>query len=342
MADASPASSQPQSPSRSRIPFVKALGIPVLVKLSRRRKQTKAEGHADKPAASLPHPATRLHEQQAFDIFCRICEGVHYAHQKGFLHRDLKPSNVLLREDGEPLVADFGLAKWSDGKEGGHSLTLSGQVVGTLAYMAPGQAENSRNVDERADVYSLGAILFRMFAGRDHFKTTGNFMSDVARLRTHEAPKLRSIHPKASPDLELIIAKALSANPSDRYRNVSALLEDVRRHSRGEAVGIRQISPVEAGRRLYRKHRAMANLAIGALSALLLLCIFGLVILNGLRKDAVLAREDAEIRRVQAERALSEAEAAKTAAQVNLEKLIKSGENLKNPPRALSSDEFYA
>ena len=94
---------------------------------------------------------------------------IQFAHEHGVLHRDLKPGNILLREDGEPLVADFGLAKLKT-SEGSRSLSLTGHVVGTLENMAPEQAESSKDVDERADVYSIGTILYQMLSGRRHFE----------------------------------------------------------------------------------------------------------------------------------------------------------------------------
>ncbi|MEO8205737.1 MAG: protein kinase, partial [Chthoniobacterales bacterium] len=102
--------------------------------------------------------------QQALNIVGKICDAVQFAHEHGVLHRDIKPGNILLREDGEPLVADFGLAKM-DGGEATFSLSLSGHVVGTLENMAPEQAISSKDVDERADVYAIGTILYQMITG---------------------------------------------------------------------------------------------------------------------------------------------------------------------------------
>ena len=124
--------------------------------------------------------------EQTLSLILKVCDAVQFAHEHGVLHRDLKPGNILLREDGEPLVADFGLAKLKS-SEGSRSLSLTGHVVGTLENMAPEQAESSKDVDERADVYSIGTILYQMLSGRRHFEATGNIVNDGQALKTHVA-----------------------------------------------------------------------------------------------------------------------------------------------------------
>jgi serine/threonine protein kinase len=128
----------------------------------------------------------------------KVCDAVQFAHEHGVLHRDLKPGNILLREDGEPLVADFGLAKLKS-SEGSRSLSLTGHVVGTLENMAPEQAESSKDVDERADVYSIGTILYQMLSGRRHFEATGNIVIDGQALKTHEPARPRTFNPQIHP-----------------------------------------------------------------------------------------------------------------------------------------------
>src|SRR6185436_3819533 len=101
--------------------------------------------------------------QRSARLLAKICRAVHHAHQRGVLHRDLKPGNILIDAQGEPYVTDFGLARQL-GVES--SLTLSGSTLGTPAYMAPEQAAGERGISTAADVWSLGAILFHLLAGR--------------------------------------------------------------------------------------------------------------------------------------------------------------------------------
>jgi serine/threonine protein kinase len=197
--------------------------------------------------------------EQTLSIMTKVCEAVQFAHEHGVLHRDLKPGNILLREDGDPLVADFGLAK-VHGENAGESLSLSGHVVGTLQNMAPEQAESSKDVDERADVYSLGTILYLMFTGKKHFKTEGNLIVDIQKLRALEPVPLRKLNPALDQDLEIIVLKALRTNPDERYRSVAALAADIGRYRRGETISARPATIFDLAGKAIRRHRALAAL----------------------------------------------------------------------------------
>jgi len=206
--------------------------------------------------------------EQTLNIFLKICDAVQFAHEHGVLHRDLKPGNILLREDGEPLVADFGLAKISSG-DSGQSLSVSGHVVGTLENMSPEQAESSKEVDERADVYALGTILYQMLTGRRHFEATGNIVADAQALQNHEPRRPRAINPRLDSDLEIILLKALRNSPVERYRSVAALEADLQRYRRGEVISARPVSAVELLRKLVLRNRAVT--AVIAVSLLVLI-----------------------------------------------------------------------
>jgi serine/threonine protein kinase len=102
--------------------------------------------------------------------------------------------------------------------------------------MAPEQARASREADERADVWSLGAILYQMLSGHRPFVSSGSLFTDLQRLPTHEPAPLRTVAPHLDPDLETIAQKALRNDPAARYRNAGALGEDLARFQRGEAI----------------------------------------------------------------------------------------------------------
>lgn len=172
--------------------------------------------------------------RRAVDLIARVARAVHHAHQHGILHRDLKPGNILLTRDGEPLVTDFGIARQL-GVESG--LTHTGQIIGTPHYMAPEQARGeNRTLTPAADIYSLGAILYELLAGRKPFE--GDSMLTLLKQVTEQAPP-----PLAGTDRELarIVHRCLGKRPVDRYGSAEDLSDHLERWLRGEkAAGIPQ------------------------------------------------------------------------------------------------------
>ena len=166
--------------------------------------------------------------QEAAELVREIARGVHHAHLRGLIHRDLKPANILLDRDGVPHIADFGLARPID-----VSLSGSGGIAGTAAYMAPEQARGDKGLTTAVDVHALGAILFELLTGRTPFG--GADLPSVLRRVTEEpAPPVRALRPDVHRDLELICAKCLSKAPQDRYPSAQALGEDLDRFLNGE------------------------------------------------------------------------------------------------------------
>lgn len=237
--------------------------------------------------------------EQTLAMIGKICDAVQFAHDQGVLHRDLKPGNILLREDGEPLVADFGLAK-IDAFDS-VSLSISGHVVGTVENMAPEQAVSSKTVDGRADVFSIGTILYQLLTGRKFFTATGNLVADAQALQTYEAPRPRAVNRRVDPDLEIITMKALRADREDRYRTVSALKADLDRFARGELISARPVQAGELLKKIILRHRGVAAVGLG--SFLILATGLGLAAWNNNDR-----RLEAEAARRLAEQALHEAE----------------------------------
>lgn len=191
----------------------------------------------------------------------RIAEAIHYAHGQGVLHRDLKPSNVLLDERDEPRVADFGLAKHVDQAS---DLTLTWQVFGTPAYIAPEQADPARGagVDVRSDVYSIGATLYHLVTGRPPF--TGESPSAVLRQVGETEPvSPRLLNPSLPRDLETICLKCLQKDPARRYASASELAADLDRFLKGEPIRARPITAMERGWRWCRRQPALAAALTG-------------------------------------------------------------------------------
>jgi serine/threonine protein kinase/tetratricopeptide (TPR) repeat protein len=208
--------------------------------------------------------------RRAVQLVATVARAVDYAHSQGILHRDLKPGNILLDARGEPMVSDFGLAKWLDTAS---ELTRTLTVFGTPGYIAPEQAENAAaDLTPATDIYSLGAILFELLSGRPPF--LGEHAVAVLRQAAeNDAPKLRSIVPAASRDLETICVRCLQRDSTMRYGSASALAEDLERWLEGRTIVARPVSPMT---RLWRWSRRNPKLA-GSIAACLILAAVGLV-----------------------------------------------------------------
>lgn len=154
---------------------------------------------------------------QGAQIAFQICDGLESAHRQGVIHRDLKSQNIIVNDAGELKIIDFGLASCAH-QEG---MTATGLILGTPEYMSPEQV-NGKKADERADIYSLGIILYEIFTGRVPF--TGNSAIAIGFQQLREAPLRPSdINPKIPADLEQVILKALEKNPEERFGSVSEM-----------------------------------------------------------------------------------------------------------------------
>ncbi len=216
------------------------------------------------PGGSLQEigPALRDAPRQIVRLLAKVTRAVEYSHSEGLLHRDLKPGNVLLDGHGEPLVSDFGLAKWLDTST---DLTRTLTIFGTPGYIAPEQAKSSRvQLTPAADIYSLGAILFDLLTGRPPFLGE-HALAVIQQASEKEAPKLRSVLPSLDRDLETICAKCLGREPRARYQSAGALADDLERWLKGRPIVARPVLPPVQIWRWLKRNPKLAAATIAAL-----------------------------------------------------------------------------
>jgi non-specific serine/threonine protein kinase/serine/threonine-protein kinase len=193
-------------------------------------------------------------------LFQRVCEAVHYAHQRGVIHRDLKPSNISVDAAGHPKVLDFGLAGLTD-PDGTlrHSPSDVGRIVGTRLYMSPEQARGRPDeIDVRTDVYALGVILYELLTDALPYDVPPGDRDD-AWPAVYQQPFRRPSAVRRLPrDLDWIVLKTLASDPAQRYQSVAALGEDLERLLTGRPIQARAPSALYLLRKWVARHRAAA------------------------------------------------------------------------------------
>ncbi|MBX3198991.1 MAG: serine/threonine protein kinase [Labilithrix sp.] len=174
--------------------------------------------------------------EEVVDCMLQVCEALQQAHAAGIVHRDLKPANLFLtrREDDDAVhvkVVDFGISKILDKKliddESPHEVTTAFTMLGSPRYMAPEQVRSSKDVDGRADLWSVGAVLFQLMTGEHAFAAEGNVQASLAVL-TADPRRLRALAPHAPPGLEDVVSRCLTRDVDARIQSASELAEALR------------------------------------------------------------------------------------------------------------------
>ncbi len=222
----------------------------------------------------------------------QAAEALDYAHRNEVLHRDIKPSNLLVDADHRLWIADFGLAR----VRGDSDLTASGDVIGTMRYLSPEQAQGSRGaVDGRSDVYSLGATLYELLTLRQVFE--GDDRAELLmRIIAEEPVSPRRLDPAIPLDLETIVLKALAKDPAERYATAGDLAADLTRFLAGQPIRARRPTWAGRGVKWARRHwKAVA--AAGVMTAVLLIGLAAAGWWSNARLRTINQRLEAEIDR---------------------------------------------
>ncbi len=215
-----------------------------------------------------------LSNEHAAKYIAQAARGVEAAHQAGLLHRDIKPHNFMYdREHDRVLVADFGLARIEYGEQ---QLTQTGELLGTPPYMAPEQIRSSHTIDARADVYSLGASLYHLLAGRPPFQASSP-AETILQVLEDDAVSPKELNPNVDQDLETICLRALQKEPHLRFESADDLAADLERFLRHEPVKSRPLGPFKRLLKWRRRHPLIALMAAG-----LLLLLFAIIAAIGI------------------------------------------------------------
>jgi serine/threonine protein kinase len=213
--------------------------------------------------------------RQIMELFNRVCSAVAYAHQRGVMHRDLKPGNILVDDDGQPQILDFGLAKLTDSsEETSHEMVMTsipGRVIGTLAFMSPEQASAQPDtVDVRTDVYSIGVILYKILTAKFPYEITGSLLAILKSIQESEPTRPSKILPRFNSEIEAIVLKTLEKDPDRRYQSAANLQQDIDSWLKGLPIAARSDSSLYLLRKIMTRHYYASSVV-----ALLLVIVLG-------------------------------------------------------------------
>lgn len=215
-------------------------------------------GQLDEVTKRQPMPIRR-----AVELIAKVARKVHYAHEHGILHRDIKPGNILLDQNGEPHLTDFGLARLVEVES---TVTATLDVLGTPSYMAPEQATGEqRTLSNATDIYGLGAVLYQLLTGHPPF-AGGTTYETIKLLLETEPRQPRVLNPKIDRDLSTICQKCLEKDPKRRYSSALALAEDLEHWFKHEPIQARPTGVFARAKKWLRRNPSSALLAVSLIT----------------------------------------------------------------------------
>ncbi len=203
--------------------------------------------------------AKQLDRREILKLFVKVCAAVEHGHRRKVIHRDLKPGNILIDENGDPKIIDFGVAQATEVEITSQTMhTEAGRLIGTLQYMSPEQLDATlADLDSRCDVYALGVLLYKLLTGKPPHDLEALPVFEAVRMIREQPPKAPSaIKPDLRGDLETIILKAMEADRFRRYRNAGSLGRDVIRFLADKPINARRASLLYRAELFVRRHRA--------------------------------------------------------------------------------------
>jgi serine/threonine protein kinase len=207
-----------------------------------------------------------LSQRQILELMWIVCQAVHHAHKRGVIHRDLKPSNILVSQDGQPHVLDFGLAKAFLRESSDVTVSIEGDVAGTLAYMSPEQAMGRKEqMDTRTDVYSLGIILYQFLTGESLHELSGTRFEIIRKIVEENVRSPREIQRDIDCDLEALLLKALARDPDDRYLSAGEMADDIDNYLNGKPLLARSPTTIYLLRKKISKYGRHISIAAAVL-----------------------------------------------------------------------------
>lgn len=236
--------------------------------------------------------------RQRLELLAKVADAVQHAHRCGVIHRDLKPANILVGEDGQPKILDFGVARALDADQRFTTMqTGVGQIIGTLPYMSPEQVTGDAGaVDTRTDVYALGVLMYELLTGKLPHDLKSRPIAEAARIIRDDPPaRLSTIDRTLRGDVETIVSKALEKERSRRYQSAADLADDIRRFLNGDPILAKQDSSFYVIRKQLKRYRHAVTAGVAFVLALI---VFSTYAMYQRRQALTALSQEAEARRV--------------------------------------------